>query len=243
MKIEVWSDFVCPFCYIGKRRLEEALAQFPQKDQVEVEFKSFELDPNSPKNIDKSIHEVLAGKYGMSLEQAKQANQGVGQQAAGVGLTYHFDTMKPTNTFDAHRLAKFAKTRGKEAEVTEKLLYAYFTDSKHIGDHDTLADIAAAAGIDREETLKVLQDQNAYANDVRIDESIAQQYGISGVPYFVINQKYAISGAQPTATFSGALQQVWQEESASPVLQDLSTENAEDASCADGSCAIPERKE
>lgn len=243
MKIEVWSDFACPFCYIGKRRLEEALDQFPNKDQVEVEFKSFELDPNSPKNIDKNIHEVLAAKYSMSLEQAKQANQNVGQQAAGVGLTYHFDTMKPTNTFDAHRLTKFAKTHGKEAEVTEKLLYAYFTESKHIGDYDTLADIAAAAGIDRDETLKVLQDKNAYANDVRMDESIAQQYGIGGVPYFVINQKYAISGAQPTATFAGALQQVWQEESASPVLQNLSSENAEDASCADGSCGIPERKE
>ncbi|MCM2532214.1 DsbA family oxidoreductase [Neobacillus pocheonensis] len=243
MKIEVWSDFVCPFCYIGKRRLEEALAQFPHKEQVQVEFKSFELDPNSPKNIDKSIHEVLATKYGMSIEQAIQANQGVGQQAASVGLTYHFDTMKPTNTFDAHRLAKFAKTLGKEAEVTEKLLYAYFTESKQIGDYDTLADIAVSAGIDREETIGVLNDQNAFSNDVRMDESIAQQYGISGVPYFVINQKYAISGAQPTATFAGALQQVWQEESASLVLQDLSTENAEDASCVDGSCAIPERKE
>lgn len=98
MKIEVWSDFVCPFCYIGKRRLEEALSQFPNQDEVEVEFKSFELDPNSPKNIDKSIHEVLASKYGMSIEQAKQANQGVGQQAAGVGLTYHFDSMKPTKS-------------------------------------------------------------------------------------------------------------------------------------------------
>lgn len=243
MKIEVWSDFVCPFCYIGKRRLEEALAQFPHKEQVQVEFKSFELDPSSPKNIDKSIHEVLATKYGMSIEQAIQANQGVGQQAASVGLTYHFDTMKPTNTFDAHRLAKFAKTLGKEAEVTEKLLYAYFTESKQIGDYDTLADIAVSAGIDREETIGVLNDQNAFSNDVRMDESIAQQYGISGVPYFVINQKYAISGAQPTATFAGALQQVWQEESASLVLQDLSTENAEDASCVDGSCAIPERKE
>ncbi|MED1470188.1 DsbA family oxidoreductase [Bacillus salipaludis] len=243
MKIEVWSDFVCPFCYIGKRHLEEALAQFPNRDQVEVEFKSFELDPNSPKYSGESIHEVLAGKYRMSLEQAKQANQGVGQQAANVGLKYDFDAMKPTNTFDAHRLAKFAKEHGKETEVTEKLLHAYFTEGKNIGDYETLADIAAAAGLDRQETLNVLQDQTSYANDVRIDESIAQQYGISGVPYFVINQKYAISGAQPIAAFSGALQQVWQEESAAPVvLKDLSTENAADATCTDGSCGIPEKK-
>ena len=240
MKIDVWSDFVCPFCYIGKRRLEEALDQFPHKDQVEVEFKSFELDPNSPKNIGQNIHEVLAGKYGMSVEQAKQANQGVGQQAATVGLTFNFDEMKPTNTFDAHRLAKFAETQGKEALVSEKLLRAYFTESKHIGEIETLVDIAEAAGLNRQEVLNVLNDKNAFAVDVRNDESLAQQYGVRGVPYFVINQKYAISGAQPTETFIGALQKVWEEESPVPVLQDLSTE--EDVSCADGNCVIPEKK-
>jgi predicted DsbA family dithiol-disulfide isomerase len=242
MKIEVWSDFVCPFCYIGKRRLEEALEQFPHRVKVEVEFKSFELDPNSPKYNGQSIHEILAEKYGMSVEQAMQANQGVGQQAASVGLTYNFEGMKPTNTFDAHRLAKFAKTHGKEAEVTEKLLFAYFSESKNIGEYETLADLAESAGLDREETLKTLNDKNAYANDVRIDEAIAGQYGISGVPFFVINQKYAISGAQPLETFKDALQKVWEEEYASPVFQDLSTENPEDTSCADGSCIIPEKK-
>lgn len=132
---------------------------------------------------------------------------------------------------------------GKEAEITEKLLYAYFTESKHIGDHETLADIAEAAGLDRQEALNVLQDKNAYANDVRIDEAIAQQYGIRGVPYFVINQKYAISGAQPMETFVNALQKVWQEESSAPKFQDLSTEAAEDASCVDGNCVIPNRQE
>jgi predicted DsbA family dithiol-disulfide isomerase len=240
MKIEVWSDYVCPFCYIGKRRLEVALDQFPHRDQVEVEFKSFELDPNSPKNIGQNIHEVLAKKYGMSVEKAKEANQGVGQQAATVGLKFNFDEMKPTNTFDAHRLAKFAKTQGKEAAVSEMLLHAYFTESKHIGDIETLADLAEAAGLNRQEVLQVLNDKEVYATDVRQDESLAQQYGVRGVPYFVINQKYAISGAQPTETFMGALQKVWEEESPAPVLQDLSTED--DVSCADGSCAIPEKK-
>jgi predicted DsbA family dithiol-disulfide isomerase len=239
MKIEVWSDYVCPFCYIGKRRLEVALDQFPHKEQVEVEFKSFELDPNSPKNIGQNIHEVLAQKYGMSVEKAKEANQGVGQQAATVGLTFNFDAMKPTNTFDAHRLAKFAKTQGKEPVVSEKLLHAYFTESKHIGDFETLADIAEASGLNRQEVLEVLHDQNAYATEVRKDESLAQQYGVRGVPYFVINQKYAISGAQPTETFIGALQKIWDEESPRPMLQDLSTD--EDVSCVDGNCAIPEK--
>ncbi|MEH7012308.1 DsbA family oxidoreductase [Neobacillus niacini] len=243
MKIEVWSDFVCPFCYIGKARLEEALSQFPHRDSVEVEFKSFELDPNSPPYSGKSIHESLASKYGMSIEQAKQMNQNVGQQAATVGLTFNFDNMKPTNTFNAHRLAKFAKTQGKEAAITEKLLYAYFTDSKNVGDLETLADIAVASGLNREESLKVLQDEKAYANDVRIDQSIAQQYQITGVPFFIVNQKYAISGAQPTSTFAGALQKVWEEENPAPVLQDLSTVSAEDASCVDGNCIIPEKKE
>ncbi|MEH7479610.1 DsbA family oxidoreductase [Neobacillus drentensis] len=240
MKIEVWSDYVCPFCYIGKRRLEVALDQFPHRDKVEVEFKSFELDPNSPKNIGQNIHEVLGKKYGMSVEKAKEANQGVGQQAATVGLKFNFDEMKPTNTFDAHRLAKFAKTQGKEAAVSEMLLHAYFTESKHIGDIETLADLAEAAGLNRQEVVQVLNDKEAYAIDVRQDESLAQQYGVRGVPYFVINQKYAISGAQPTETFMGALQKVWEEESPTPVLQDLSTED--DVSCADGSCAIPEKK-
>ena len=239
MKIEVWSDYVCPFCYIGKRRLELALEQFPHKEQVEVEFKAFELDSNSPTYNGESIHEVLANKYRMSVEQAKQANQNVGNQAATVGLTYNFDGMKPTNTFDAHRLAKFAKTKGKAAVVSEKLLQAYFTEAKHIGDFDTLADIAEASGLNRQEVLNVLHDKTAFANEVRADEAIAQQYQIGGVPYFIINSKYAISGAQPLETFKGALQKVWEEEAPKPMFQDLSTK--QDVSCADGNCIIPEK--
>jgi predicted DsbA family dithiol-disulfide isomerase len=240
MKIEVWSDYVCPFCYIGKRRLELALDQFPHKDQVEVEFKAFELDPNSPSYNGESIHDVLAKKYRMSVEQAKQANQNVGQQAATVGLSYQFDEMKPTNTFDAHRLAKFAKTKGKADEVSEKLLQAYFTEGKNIGDFDTLADLAEASGLNRQEVLNGLQDKTMFANEVRADESIAQQYQIGGVPYFIINSKYAISGAQPLETFKGALQKVWEEEAPKSIFQDLSTE--QDVSCADGNCIIPEKE-
>ncbi|WP_066399075.1 DsbA family oxidoreductase [Cytobacillus eiseniae] len=243
MKIEIWSDFVCPFCYIGKRRLEIALEQFPHRDQVEIEFKSFELDPNAPTYNGKNIHEALAAKYGMSIEQAKKTNEGVGQHAASVGLTFNFEDMKPTNTFDAHRLAKFAKASGKEAELTEKLLYAYFTESKELSDQSTLATIAEEVGLDRQEALTILQDKSAFANDVRIDEGIAQQYGISGVPYFIINQKYAISGAQPPETFANALQKVWEEETAAPPkFQDLSTEDAEDTSCVDGNCTVPDKK-
>lgn len=238
MKIEVWSDFVCPFCYIGKRRLEEAIAQFPGKDQVEVEFKSFELDPNAQTYSGTGINEALAKKYGMSIEEAKRANEGIGSQAAEVGLTFNFDEMKPTNTFDAHRLAKFAATVGKEKEMTEKLLASYFTESKLISDHDVLVEIAQTAGIEKEETLAVLNDSTKYANDVRIDEALAQQMGVTGVPFFVINQKYSISGAQPTETFRRALQQVWEEEGNAPKLQDLSGGNTA-AACIDDNCEIP----
>ncbi|WP_075981859.1 DsbA family oxidoreductase [Bacillus massilinigeriensis] len=244
MKIEVWSDFVCPFCYIGKRRLELALSQFPHKESVEIEFKSFELDPYSPKYSGKSIHEALAEKYRMSIEQAKEANENIGRQAASVGLTFNFETMKPTNTFDAHRLAKLAKEKGKEKEVTEKLLFGYFTQSVNLGDHKVLADIAESAGMNREEVIATLEDEIAYANDVRIDESIAQQYQITGVPFFIINQKYAISGAQPTETFANALQKVWEEENPKPIFEDLSGAGAEGTICdADGNCVIPNQKE
>lgn len=214
MKIEMWSDFVCPFCYIGKTRLEKALEQFSHSDEVEVEFKSFELDPNAPSHSDKNIHESLAEKYGISIEQAKQNNTQIGVQAAQIGLTFHFDEMKPTNTFDAHRLAKYAKNQGKEREMIERLLHAYFTESKNIGDTATLADLAEEVGLDRQEALHVLNSKEIYVSDVRADQRMAQQLGVTGVPFFVINQKYAISGAQPIETFFSALEKVWEEESA-----------------------------
>ncbi|WP_010677847.1 DsbA family oxidoreductase [Bacillus timonensis] len=240
MKIEVWSDFVCPFCYIGKRRLEEALEQFPNRDQVEVEFKSFELDPNAKLYSGQSIHELLASKYGTSVAQAQQMNENVGQQAEGVGLKYDFEKMKHTNTFDAHRLAKYAATIGKEKELTELLLHSYFEEGKLISDHDVLADLAESVGIARGEVLDVLRDEKKFANEVRIDEAIAQQIGVTGVPFFVINQKYSISGAQPTSTFLGALQQVWKEENPAPKLTDLSSNQG--AVCTDESCDIPTDK-
>ncbi|KRG12341.1 DsbA family oxidoreductase [Lederbergia galactosidilytica] len=242
MKIEVWSDFVCPFCYIGKRRLEQALEKFPQKDEVEVEFRSYELDPTTAKNQDKTIHEALAMKYGMSVDEAKKMNEGVGEQAKGVGLNFQFDTMVPANTFDAHRLAHFAKTKAKDKEITERLLHAYFTEGKRLSDHDVLAELAVEVGLERNEVFEVLQDETAYADDVRYDENTAQQIGVRGVPFFVVNQKYAISGAQPMETFVGALEKVWQEEKAAPVLQDLSGD-ADDAACVDGNCVIPNDKE
>ncbi|MED0963259.1 DsbA family oxidoreductase [Bacillus paramycoides] len=242
MKIEVWSDFVCPFCYIGKRRLEMALEQFPHRDDVEVEFKSFELDPNTPIYSGTSISEVIAAKYGISVEEANRNNIQIGNNAASIGLSFNFEEMKPTNTFDAHRLAKFAKDQGKEKEITENLLFAYFTESRNLSDAETLSTIAETSGLDKKEALNVINNKNAYANEVRIDEAIAQQYKITGVPYFIVNQKYAISGAQPLEAFVGTLQQVWEEENPKPEPQNLSINSTTDAYCTDGSCSIPPKE-
>lgn len=244
MKIEVWSDFVCPFCYIGKRRLEQALEQFEHRDEVVVEFKSFELDPNTPLYAGQNIHQVIAKKYGMQEEQARRNNDQLGQQALAVGLKFDFDGMKPTNTFDAHRLFKYAQAQGNDKVLTEKLLHAYFTEGRLISDMGTLAEIAEQSGIDRAEAERVLHDKSAYETDVRADEQLAAQFGITGVPFFIINRKYAISGAQPLETFASALKQIWEEENAGPVLQQFGSGGQDDAAiCTDTECAVPPKAE
>ncbi|OBR66625.1 disulfide bond formation protein DsbA [Paenibacillus oryzae] len=210
MKIEIWSDYVCPFCYIGKRRLESALEQFAPQNEVVIEYKSFELNPHASLYEGKNMHQMLSEKHGLSIEQAKKANAELGQQAAKMGLVYNFDQMKPTNTFDAHRLTQFAKSVGKDKELAEKLFYSYYTDAKLISDHETLADIAESVGMNRDESMAVLQDPSQYANEVRSDEAAAKQLGIKGAPFFVIDRKYAISGAQPTEVFINALNQASQ---------------------------------
>ncbi|MGE6752600.1 DsbA family oxidoreductase [Rossellomorea sp. NPDC071047] len=238
MKIEVWSDYVCPFCYIGKRHLEEALQQFPERDQVEVAFKSFELDSDAPVDTDMSIQEILSKKYGTSLEQAKNMTDSMTKQAATVGLDFRFDTSIPTNTFDAHRLTKYAKTKGKETELTELLLQAHFTLSKHIGDKETLVGLAEQAGLDAEESLAVLKGQE-FTRDVRTDEEEARQIGVQGVPFFVINRKYAISGAQPSDVVLSSIQKVWEEENQTASLQPLGTDGM---ACDENGCDVPPSK-
>ena len=211
MKIEVWSDFVCPFCYIGKRRLEEALEQTGFISQAQVEFKSFELDPNTPKPSEKTMYEVLAEKYGSTVEAAKTMTAGVVEQAKTVGLDYNFENMKPANTLDAHRLVKWASAQGKAEEANELLLHAYFIEGKDIGNNDVLLELMESLELSREEAEKILNSKE-YLADVRIDIAKAGQIGVRGVPFFVINDKYAISGAQPTETFISALQKVADEE-------------------------------
>ena len=210
MKIEVWSDYVCPFCYIGKRRLEEAIESTGFGDKVEVVFKAFELDPNSPQTSEKSMTEVLAEKYNSSLEEAKNMTGNVVEQAKTVGLAYDFENLRPANTFDAHRLAKLAEQEGVGAEIAEKLLEAYFIEAKQIGTHEELLKVAEEVGVSVERAKQVLE-SDEFAAEVKIDIEEAGQIGVQGVPFFVIDRKYAISGAQPAETFANALQKAFEE--------------------------------
>lgn len=235
MKIEVWSDYVCPFCYIGKRRLEEAIASSGLSENIEIQFKAYELDPNSPATSDKSTYEILAEKYNTTPEAAKKMTASVGQQAETVGLTYDFDQIKHANTFDAHRLAKWAESQGKPAEVNERLLKAHFIETKEIGRHDVLLDVVEEIGLDREKAAEVLA-SNAFEVEVKQDVQEGMLLGVQGVPFFVINRKYAISGAQPAEAFADALKKVAEEEGISPKLQTLGQDDV--GICKDDSCDI-----
>lgn len=240
MKIEIWSDYTCPFCYIGKRNLESALEDFVGKDQVKIEYKSYQLDPNAEKYAGQDFYESMAKKFG-SVEQAKQMTASITEQAKAVGLEFNFDTMKPTNTFDAHRLNKLAQTYGKDKELAERLLRANFTDSADVGNIETLAQLAEEVGIDKQKALATLQDESAFREAVLTDISEAKEFGITGVPFFILNRKYAISGAQPKETFMQALEKVREEEQPKPVFEDLSRDSNNGAACADGSCANPNK--
>ncbi|SFM10472.1 Predicted dithiol-disulfide isomerase, DsbA family [Paenibacillus sp. 1_12] len=233
MKIEVWSDFSCPFCYIGKRQLELAIEQFNYRTDVEVEFKSFELVPNAERYVDYNVNEILSKKYGITLEQVQSNNQSLTERASTLGLEYHIDTMKLTNTFDAHRLAQMATQYGKKMEMVERLFKATFTESKHLGDHETLADLAEEVGLDRNEVLEMLKTLN-YTQEVRLDEKEAQEIGVRGVPFFVIDRKYALSGAQSNEVFLQALTKAYQASHPFTII----SENDNGSSCNDGSCSI-----
>ena len=235
MQVEIWSDVVCPWCYIGKRRFEAALANFKQRDQVEVVWKSFELDPHAPSTSEDTLNQMLARKYGMSEEKAAAANQRVSTLAAQEGLDYHLDQAHPGNTFDAHRLIHFAASRGLQGEMKERLMHAYFSEGQPIGDRETLVKLGAEVGLDAAEARAVLAG-SAYSDEVNADKREASLLGISGVPFFVIDEKYGISGAQPTELFQQALEQAWSE--SHPLIQ-VRASSAEDTGSCDGeSCAL-----
>lgn len=215
LTVEIWSDVVCPFCYIGKREFENALARFPHKDNVLVEWKSFELDPNAPATSDENTYSMLARKYGMSLDDAKARVAGVAEHASSVGLEFNFERTVIANSFHAHRLIQLAKTKGLGDAAEERLFKAYFTEGANIGDTATLVRLATEIGLDANEVRNML-DGEAFGEAVRTEEYEAQQFGIRGVPFFTIDRKYGISGAQSADHFLGALEQAWKER---PILE------------------------
>lgn len=216
MKVEIWSDVVCPWCHIGKRRFEAALARFPQRDQVEVEWKSFELDPGAESAAEgdpvaeTDYADRLAGKYGTTRAGAQQMLDTMTAAAAGEGLDFRFDRARRANTFDAHQVIHLARERGLQDAVKERLLHAYFHQGEAVGDRAVLARLAAEAGLDADEVREVLAEQR-FASAVRADEAEAHALGISGVPFFVIDRKYGLSGAQSAEQLLQVLQRAWAE--------------------------------
>jgi len=232
LKVEIWSDYVCPFCYIGKRKFELALAKFAHKEQIEIVFRSFELDPGADPNSNISTYSMLASKYGMSVEKAKQTTANVAEQAAAVGITFHFEGTVSTNTFDAHRVVHFATELGKEKKVSERLFKAYFTDGVNIGNRERLVEIASEAGLDAEAVAAMLETAQ-FADNVREEEEEGSKLGISGVPFYVFDRKYAVSGAQSPEVFLDTLNKAWADKHPSFIQVN---EGDADVTCTDGYC-------
>jgi predicted DsbA family dithiol-disulfide isomerase len=214
MQVEIWSDVVCPWCYLGKRRFERALESFEHADEVEVIYRSFELDPDAPAGETTPTAERLASKYRMTQEQAEGAQREMEQRAAAEGLEFRMGGLRSGNTRDAHRLLHLAKDHGVQAELAERLHRAYFTEQESIFDHESLTAIAVAAGLDASEVRRVLADRE-YEDAVDTDEAMAQAIGATGVPLFVIDRRYGISGAQPPELITETLEKAWAEAAAS----------------------------
>jgi predicted DsbA family dithiol-disulfide isomerase len=236
MNVEIWSDVVCPWCYIGKRRFETALAGFAHRDDVEVVWRSFELDPSAPRTQPGTLNDMLARKYGTTPTQAAAMNARVSTEAAGEGLDYHLEQARPGNTFDAHRLLHLAADRGLQGALKERLMKAYFTEGLAVGEPEALIPIAVEVGLNENEARAVLAG-DAYAEAARADEQRAAAFGIRGVPFVVIDEKYGVSGAQPAAAFLDVLNQAW---AASRPLTMVGGTAGADA-CEGDSCAVPTR--
>ena len=238
MKVEIWSDVVCPWCYIGKRRFEAALAELPYRDQVEVEWKAFELDAtaeSAPAGEPAGEDEYairLAAKYGTDVGGAQQMIDRMTEQAAAEGLDFHFERAVRANTVDAHQVLHLAGKRGVQDAVKERLLLAYFTEGEAVGDGETLVRLAAEAGLAAGEVRATL-DEGRYVGAVRADEAEAQALGIRGVPFFVVDRKYGVSGAQPAGVLRQVLDKAWSERAPLiPVVGDDAT------ACGPEGCAV-----
>lgn len=236
MQIEIWSDVVCPWCYIGKRRLEAALAQFPHRDEVEIEWRSFQLDPTAPTEPTQSVAEYLGAKYGGGRAAGLQMISQVGAIAAEEGMTWRHHESRRVGTIDAHRLLHLALDEyGPDVQgaLKEALLDAYFAQAENVADHAVLRRLAVAAGLDGQRVDAVLASDEFHA-DVMADQAQANAFGANGVPFFVIDRKYGVSGAQPAAAFTQVLEQAWAD--THPQLEMVTGDDA--GACGRDGCAI-----
>jgi predicted DsbA family dithiol-disulfide isomerase len=233
VRIEIWSDVVCPWCYIGKRHLEQALAGFAHRDDVEIEYRSFELDPGAPGVPVETTVEALAKKLGTDVPGARQLMTRADGAAAAAGLEFHHADTPHARTVDAHRLLHLAKAEGRQAELKESLLAAFFGRGESMGDHDVLRRVAVDTGLDPARVDQVLS-SDEYADAVAVDIAKARAYGAGGVPFYVVDEKFGLSGAQPTEVFAQVLDRAWAEEH--PVLEAVGGGDAE--ACGPDGCAI-----
>ena len=215
MRIDVWSDLVCPFCHVGRRYLDLALADFPHRDEVDVVWHSFELDRNAPPVLDGSNTARVADKYGVPVAQVEEQQRQMANAAAQVGLDFQWEQVQGGNTYDAHRVIHFARSKDLEEPVTRSLMHGWYTDGEALGEKSTLVRLGVAGGLDEAE-LRAVLDSDDFGYDVREDEAMATEIGISSVPTFVLDQKYAVVGAQPVEVFRNALAQVWEERGIEP---------------------------
>jgi predicted DsbA family dithiol-disulfide isomerase len=235
LKVEIWSDVVCPWCYIGKRRFEAALARFDHRDEVELVWRSFELDASAPPSSAEpgAYAERLAGKYGFPVTEAQSMIDNMTVTAAQEGLDFRFDLARPGNTFDAHRLLHLALEHGRQDQLKERLDAATFTEGSPASDHSALRALALQVGLPEVEVDAVLA-SDRYSDAVRADEAQARAYGISGVPFFVVDGRYGISGAQPADAVLQTLDKAWSERA--PLT--LVTSQGSAPSCEGDSCAV-----
>ncbi|HET6359825.1 DsbA family oxidoreductase [Streptomyces sp.] len=234
MRVEIWSDIACPWCYIGKARFEKGLAAFAHRDEVEVVHRSFELDPGRAKGDTAPVIDMLALKYGRTREEAQSMEEHVAANARSEGLGYRTEGRDHGNTFDIHRLLHLARARGRQDELLDLAYRANFAEERSVFDPEILVDLAVEAGLDADEARAVLADEDAYADDVRADEREAAELGATGVPFFVLDRRYGVSGGQPAELFTKALEQAWQGRAITPIGADAATCDA------DGSCEVPQ---
>lgn len=212
IKVEIWSDVMCPYCYIGKRKFESAMADMDQRERIAVEWKSFQLNPSLQYQPGRNSYDYLAQIKGQSREWSVMVHDNLTRMAKSLGLDYHFDKTRITNSFDAHRMIQLAKKYGRTSQLEELLFKAYFTDGELISDHATLTRLAVATGLPEQQVILALS-TNQYAEEVHQDVAEARRLGTNGVPFFVIDRKYAIIGAQDPAIFKSTLEKALMEES------------------------------